>query len=391
MQNDDERINEGASGTPGDEGSGFVSLDDMFYEAMANAFAENGEEPTEERIAEVTGEVIPKVVPELGEILIRQILRDAPSATEANRAERTRFYSVIQDSWGAAIDLLEVLVDCYYEFGRDRLVRLSPHSTGDRGIRHRVLGRLHARSVRTANEVLCLLKAGLADGAMGRWRTLHEISVVASVLATHAPELAERYLLHRQVRAQRAMRDYRRHQLALRLAPISAREQKVADRPVQRLVKRFGREFEREYGWAFGHVKTTAKHGPTFADLERDAELDKFRPIFGWASDSVHGGPKGLLSLGVPTYAVDEFLYAAGSTSGLSDPGQNTALSIGHFVGAVVGEWASIESLTTAHAMMLLIHQCCGAFYSAHVEVERKTRENFDREWPNVARRRKRR
>jgi hypothetical protein len=389
MQND-EQVNEGASGKPDEEGSGFVSLDDMFYEAMANAFAENGEEPTEERIAEVTGEVIPKVVPEVGEILIRQILKDAPSTTEANRAERARFYSVIQDSWGAAIDLLEVLIDCYYEFGRGQLVRLSPHSTGERDIRHHVLGRLHARSVRTANEVLCLLKAGLADGAMGRWRTLHEISVVASVLATHGPDLTERYLLHRQVRAQRAMRDYRRHQVPLRLAPISVGEQKVADRAVQRLMKRFGREFEREHGWAFGHVKTTAKHGPTFADLERDAALDKFRPIFGWASDSVHGGPKGLLSLGLPTYATDEFLYAAGSTSGLTDPGQNTALSIGHFVGAVVGEWASIESLTAAHAMMLLIRQCCDAIYRAHVEVERKTRDNFDREWPNARRRKKR-
>ena len=39
--------------------------------------------------------------------------------------------------------------------------------------------RLHARACQIAREVLTLLYAGFAEGAMARWRALHELAVLS--------------------------------------------------------------------------------------------------------------------------------------------------------------------------------------------------------------------
>ncbi|WP_217430933.1 DUF5677 domain-containing protein [Sphingomonas bacterium] len=49
---------------------------------------------------------------------------------------------------------------------------------------------LHARACQVVFEIITLMENGLADGAMARWRTLHEITVVATILAEHGEELA---------------------------------------------------------------------------------------------------------------------------------------------------------------------------------------------------------
>ncbi|NJM53745.1 MAG: hypothetical protein HC846_10380 [Blastocatellia bacterium] len=62
-----------------------------------------------------------------------------------------------------------------------------------------VLLSLYARACLVSSEILVLLKAGFPDGSHARWRTLHEIAVVAMFIEKHGKEVAERYLLHEYV------------------------------------------------------------------------------------------------------------------------------------------------------------------------------------------------
>ena len=55
-----------------------------------------------------------------------------------------------------------------------------------------------------ADEIICLLENGFADGAMARWRTLHEIAIVAIVLSKHGEDIAQGYLDHQAVESKRA-------------------------------------------------------------------------------------------------------------------------------------------------------------------------------------------
>jgi hypothetical protein len=71
--------------------------------------------------------------------------------------------------------------------------------------------RLHARACQIANKVAVLLGAGFAEGAIARWRSLHEVAVVSMFIGGDEG-LAERYRLHEAVESLRVARLYVRHQ-----------------------------------------------------------------------------------------------------------------------------------------------------------------------------------
>jgi len=60
-------------------------------------------------------------------------------------------------------------------------------------------------------EIAVLLRSGYADGAHARWRTLHEISVVAALLKEHGEELAERWWCHVAVESLRGANQFNRY------------------------------------------------------------------------------------------------------------------------------------------------------------------------------------
>ena len=71
---------------------------------------------------------------------------------------------------------------------------LRPAAVARQDQKFEALIRLHARAVRTASEVLILLRSGYSAAAFARWRTLHEIRIVLVVLADGNEELIRRYL-----------------------------------------------------------------------------------------------------------------------------------------------------------------------------------------------------
>ena len=87
--------------------------------------------------------------------------------------------------WGEAIDRLDMLIDLCMEEGArfNDLFREEAAQTDD--FVFDALTRLHARGCQVGFEILALLKNGFADGAHARWRTLHELAVVAMFLAGH--------------------------------------------------------------------------------------------------------------------------------------------------------------------------------------------------------------
>ncbi len=58
------------------------------------------------------------------------------------------------------------------------------------------LTRMHARPCQVSSAILVLRRTGYAYDTLARWRTLHEISAMSSLISKHGKELAEKYLLH---------------------------------------------------------------------------------------------------------------------------------------------------------------------------------------------------
>ena len=101
-----------------------------------------------------------------------------------------------------------------------------------------------------SGEVLALLHAGFADGAHARWRSLHEMAVVASLIQQHGQELAERYLLHENIQQYKLACEYQEFFDRLDVEPPSMENFEKLKVQRDELIARFGKVFKGDYGWA---------------------------------------------------------------------------------------------------------------------------------------------
>ena len=77
------------------------------------------------------------------------------------------------DAWGVPLSMLEVLINLTTDVGskyKNRRVAIP----ADEYYTYQVLTRIHARACLVSNEIIALMKAGYSEGAVARWRTLHE-------------------------------------------------------------------------------------------------------------------------------------------------------------------------------------------------------------------------
>ena len=170
------------------------------------------------------------------------------------------------------------------------------------------------------------MENGFADGAMARWRTLHEVTCVAMLLDDGGEALAERYLAHEIVEAKKGLGQYQQCHAALGYAPFSSREAKRIERGYDAAIAQYGKDFASDYGWAAVHL---AIPRPNFSQIEDAAGRAMMRSHYKMASHNVHASTKGIAyRLG----AFDRrFAGMAGrSNVGFVEPGQNLAMSLLH-------------------------------------------------------------
>src|SRR3546814_3616998 len=101
------------------------------------------------------------------------------SVPAADKAEATR--ARILADWGEPFEALRLLLElCRQEGDAFNITSLkSKHPI----TRNEALARLHIRACRIAEEILLLLENGHTAGAQARWRTLHEVTIPATLIA----------------------------------------------------------------------------------------------------------------------------------------------------------------------------------------------------------------
>lgn len=235
-----------------------------------------------------------------------------------------------------------------------------------------ILTRQHVRACQVTDEILCLLENGFADGAMARWRTLHEIGVVAAVISRHGENIAQRYLAHQAVESKRAMNKYLDCYRQLGYKPLPAREVKKVEKAYAAAVAKYGEAFKSEYGWAAEHLK---KKRPTFTDLEAEAGRAEMRSYYQMGNDNVHAGVKSMFfRLGLPDNY--EGLLAGRSNGGLMEPGQNAAHTLTQISVLVCLSGPNMDDLVVADMMRMLRHEIPRSFYAAERRL-RKDDKNY--------------
>jgi hypothetical protein len=235
---------------------------------------------------------------------------------------RAKFGKELRKFWKVALDDFDELIACCAEFG-DLVARSFSAKTN----LFAALELLRTRAVQVAWEVRELAEAGYADGAFARWRTLHELAVVAEFLNKFGEDAAERYLKHVHIKNRKVVRDYNECCDRLGYPRISQTEVDKAEETKQELIKRYGPDFGNEWGWAADACRIPS---PSFFDLRRAAGYAHWKAHFGMANHGVHAGPHGVLfRLGHPLNATPVPLSGP-SLVGLGTPIDTTAGSLMH-------------------------------------------------------------
>lgn len=153
------------------------------------------------------------------------------------------------------------------------------------------LSSVAARSNAIGHEISALLRAALPNGAQARWRTLHELQVVACVLHGGGVETSARYNEHRWVKfaEDRKYAD-----------PKPPWDGETPEAAVKRLVEKYGPAFAKNYGWAETEVRRRlGSDAPvTWPSLVRLADLsESHRQNVKMAHHLVHADSLGVLHL----------------------------------------------------------------------------------------------
>ena len=232
-----------------------------------------------------------------------------------------------------------------------------------------VLPRLHARACQISAEVIALLEAGFADGAMARWRTLHEIAAVSLLLSESGEELATRYVDHQVIESFNAATDYRSCSDRLGYEPMDDSEYQEVKDTYDEMIGRYGKVFCNQYGWA---AKALGNQRPTIRGIEEKAGIGHLRAHYRMASHNVHANPKGVFfKLGL----LDEnsVLLAGPSNFGLADPGHSTAISLMQVTAALCAREPNLDILVSLRILEVLTGEIGDLFLKAQSELERES------------------
>lgn len=294
--------------------------------------------------AETLLEKVPDIVADVLQSTTKSMTREAKRRWQeeswAYEAEIDRFRKGINYRWGKAISSLELLLHLSRELGRSTFGRRSKTKT--RQYKREVLGRLHVRACQVSDEIIALLRAGFADGAMARWRTLHEICVVILLVSKAGEELAHRYLDHEHVEVKAAIDEYQRNAKDLGAKPPNARELSSAKSNLTSVLEKYGPEFASPYGWAAEHL---GMKKPILADLERAVNRRAMRSYYKMASYNVHASARGIMfQLG--NFGNSNIAVAGASNAGLDEPGQHAALTLAAINSALMPTRSSYEKIS---------------------------------------------
>ena len=364
--------------------AGFEDLDDFERGPLACTFWETlsaklAAEPRLQAAAEKEGfnkaiaEETQTICRDISSSVLATLLERAPQMLDDHRQERTGFQETLEAVWGEALNLLETFLVICTESGDDINRRHWDGAAREDDHVFHALIRLHARSCLVGGEVLTLLRAGYPSGAHARWRTLHELAVVAYFLRDHGQDVAERYLRHDLIQAYKGALMHRRHAEALTEEPLPDEEFAWLRAERDQLVAEYGRDFLRDYGWA---ASALPGGGATFAEIEQAVDLDHFRPYYKMASHAVHPNARGsFFDLGVGER--EHLLLAGPSTRGLADPGVGACQSLLQTSVCLLGHRIDIDELVVMLILQQLAPKVQEAFFAAHqahdVEAERRS------------------
>ena len=305
--------------------------------------AVEGLSPKLQKLLENIDETMQNVVDNFSDSVSDSVLKTLESRLTGMLEDQEDMYQNISDDidakWGQPLGRLQGLIAIADESAQRRVERI--HENSEEDVVQDLLIRLHAKAIQISKEILTLLKHGLSNGAQARWRTLHEIAVIATFVSDHGRSVAEQYIEHEAIDTYKAAIQYNCYYARIGAEPISQEQIDSMKDDYETLLDKHGQNFRHDYGWAASALNMKK---PTFKDIEASVELDHNRPYYRFASANVHGNPSGVLNnLGL--LSEEDIILSGPSNIGLSTPAQSTIISLNVVTTMLLMHEATLDSI----------------------------------------------
>lgn len=308
---------------------------------------------------------------ESAEVLARSLRRNSPKMLREHYKIRKGFERRLRKRWARALDLYECVYTSCLEVGEKHDQTHRPEAVSNNDAKFEALSLLHARACLVASDVHGLLRTGHAVGAQARWRTLHEIAVIAFILGDNDADLSERFLLHRLVERFKDAERYQQHCEALGYEPFSDSEMTEFRESKESVVQQFGDGYQKLWGWA--KPLMPPKADPNFTDLEKIAGIEHMRPWVQQSHYAIHSGASGTLSIRQP-YRQSEVTLVGPSNMGLADPAQSALGSLAQVTTAYLTQSTpsvpTPDDLISIKAIWVLFDEAREAFVDTQLAIE---------------------
>lgn len=249
------------------------------------------------------------------------------------QSELDGFHKRLFDAWSVPLTRFGSLIAMCMEMGDQINREYRDSEKYPPSSRRNATTRIHARAVQVANEVSCLVRGGYADGAMARWRSLHEASVILVFLSQNDEELSNRFMDHQAIIRFKAATEYNEHHSALGFSAFDVGELAQMQKSHDEMLAKYGKHFSNDYGWA---SEVTKSKRPHFKDIENNVSLGFLRPQYGFASKNVHSGVDSIGYKLALSMTQEDILLAGPSNEGFIDPVQCASYSLIIATGALI-------------------------------------------------------
>jgi hypothetical protein len=315
-----------------------------------------------DKLIESLSGIVDRAANEFSSNIFANLKERWPEESRQQRRDISAFRKRLFDRWGEGLNGIGMFVTIAREFGDNFLREIRGANRQVHQANLDVIIRLHARACQVADEVICLLSNGFSDGAIARWRTLHEIAIVSLFISGHEDDLAERYTAHEIVETAKVVREYEKHWRRLGLEAITEDEVHKIKRRYDAAIGKYGPDFKNQYGWAAKHLN---KSKPTIADIREGSQIDHLAPFYRLASHNVHANAKGIFfKLGLIDQS--EILLSGPSNAGLADPGHATAQSLLQVSIALLTLNPNIDNIVAIRIMDKLTDEIGASLLAAH-------------------------
>lgn len=256
------------------------------------------------------------------------------------RDEYKRYQCRILERWKPALDHLEVMWQIACELGQNHGIDVKETDDEYNNEVMAALANIFPKSLLTTREIISLLEAGYPDGALARWRSLHELSISAMYIAKHGIIAAKQYQLSYYFSTYRAALQINEYSERSGIKKFSKKELDNMERLCEKARSILGINLNpRKAEWP----AITGKKN--FFELEKDVAMDHWRPWYKWASNYIHSSHRPLEDLLGNREASIHAHLVGPSDFGFVDPFQLTAISLSQLVTTYLNHTVNMDRL----------------------------------------------